>query len=154
MTNDPSDDDDRGFFLLEFRGDRLDPASLIPLIPLKALHPTRKGDPLGRVSKGKMPVAKTGRCGFVTDDRESAEINDQLERILKIVEAHIGQLRSVIESQSLTWDALLFPGIAGRPSLADIRPQLVHWAARLELPLLQKGKETVVLFDGPIPDAP
>lgn len=106
---------------------------------------------MGRVSSGKMPVAKTGRCGFVTDDRETAEVNDQLERILSIVEANIGPLRSIIDSQSLTWDALLFPGTTGRPSLADLRPELVRWAARLKLPLLQKGKETIVLFDGPIP---
>lgn len=153
MTNNPASvDDDGGHFLLEFQGDRLDPATLIPLIPLKLLgRPKKKGEPMGRVSNRRMPVTKTGYCSFLTEDYESADVNDQLERILKIVEANIGPLRSIIDSQSLTWDALLFPGTAGTPSLADLRPELVRWAARLELPLLQKGKETIVLFDGPIP---
>lgn len=142
MTNKPApDDDDGGHFLLEFQGDQLDPAALIQVITLKTLgRPKKKGDPIGRVSKGKMPVVKTGYCGFFAEDCESADVNKQLESILKIVDTNIQELRHIVETHALNWDAILFPGPSGKPSFADLDPDLIRWAARLGLPLMQRAR--------------
>lgn len=141
--------DDEVFVLLDFKGDCLDPASLIPLIPLPPIRPRKKGDPTGPVKNGKAPTAKTGYCGFTTAGRiSSQEANDHVRFVLTAIQPNLGEIRSIMSSQSLAWRAVLFEGSSKGQFFADLDPELSLQAAELGLPLLPKEKETMtVKFD-------
>lgn len=140
-------DDGGAFVLLNFTGDCLDPASLISVIPLTPVRPKRKGAPLGPVRSGKVPMAKTGYCGFTTSNEVSSKrADDHAAFLLRIVSDHITDIRRVMSIQSLKWRAVLFEGHSEGKSFLDLSPELVQQAAELGLPLLPKGEEAMTIM--------
>ncbi len=102
MTNDDdeSDDGDGAFVSLGFLGDALDPATLLPVVPLASVRWTRKGDPLGRAFNGRVSVAKTGVCHFSTTSL-AGDGNDHVAFILRAIEPRIEDIRRVMTESGL-----------------------------------------------------
>lgn len=145
MTSSILNSDDEGaFILLDFRGDRLDPAPLVSSIPLTPVRPKRKGDPLGPSKGGRIPTAKTGYCGFTTmGKRLPKDGNAHLAFLLKSVSDQIVMIREIMSAQSLEWCATFFEGRSEGQLFSDLSPELTERTARLGLPLLPNGDEAV-----------
>ncbi|HVB68279.1 MAG TPA: DUF4279 domain-containing protein [Acetobacteraceae bacterium] len=146
--SDPSEAEEDGVFaLLDFKGEDLDPAPLISLIPLTPVRPRKKGDPLGPDKGGKVPVAKTGYCGFTTAGKIlSKSANDHVSAILDIVDDRIVAIREVMSLQSLAWKAVLFEGRSKEQVFSSLNPELSRRASGLGLPLLPKGEEAMTFI--------
>jgi hypothetical protein len=146
-TNSPMiSDDDGAFILLDFTGDKLDPAPLVALIPLAPVRPKRKGEALGSAKGGSAPIAKTGYCGFTTAGNGLLPTGDaHLEFLLKSVEGRVVAIRKTMSEQSLKWRAVFFEGDSEGQSFSDLTPELVHKAGLLGLPLLPKGAEAITI---------
>jgi hypothetical protein len=145
------------YVLLSFRGDNFDPPPLIALIPLAAVRPRRKGEPVSRPRNGKPPVlAKTGGCSFTTDDQvASGDPNDHVRFLLGIVQERIGAIREIMREQSLTWTAWVFEGDREGQKMSDVDAALIRRATDLGLPLLRKEPDRYMLvYDVPSPPGP
>lgn len=109
--NDASPDAEGAFVLLTFVGDEIEPSSLTSLIPIPSVRSKKKGHPLGPSRDGKTPVAKTGYCAFSTADLvESEMLNDHVKLILSAIEDIAPTIKSIMEEQSISWQAVLFEG--------------------------------------------
>ncbi len=147
MSDTPETEDDGAFFLLDFKGDDLDPAPLISLIPLTPVRPRKKGDPLGHDKDGRVPTARTGYCGFTTADKiRSKNANDHVRAILDIVDDRLVAIRDMISLQSLEWTAVLFEGPSEGRVFSNLNPELFRRASELGLPLLPKGDEAMTFI--------
>ncbi|MGA9866248.1 MAG: DUF4279 domain-containing protein [Acetobacteraceae bacterium] len=136
MSKDADDTEERAFFMLDFVGDRLDPAPLMALLPLTAVRPKRKGDPLGPTRDGKTPRAKMGYCGFQTDDKVPAKNpNEHAEFLMQVISTHLNGIRSIMSAQSLAWKAVLFEGSSEGQRFSDLDPEILRKAEELGLPL-------------------
>lgn len=149
MMNNGLDPDDEGaFIILDFRGDKLDPAPLLSLIKLTPVRPKKKGDPLGPSRGGRTPVAKIGYCGFSTMGKASPQDgNAHLAILLKTVSDHIVAIRQIMLAQSLEWRAVFFEGHAEGGRFSDLRPELIDRAAQIGLPLLPSENEVVTIVE-------
>ncbi|MEO9189656.1 MAG: DUF4279 domain-containing protein [Acetobacteraceae bacterium] len=120
----------------DFIGERLDPAPLIALLPLTAVRPKQKGDPLGPTRDGKTPRAKIGYCGFQTDDKVPTKTpNDHAKFLIKVISNHLNEIRSIMSAQSLAWKAVLFEGSSEGQRFSDLDPEIFRRADELGLPL-------------------
>jgi len=159
MTNDDHacDDEDGAFVTLDFLGDALDPATLLPVVPLAPNRSKRKGDPLGRPFNGRVPVAKTGYCSFSTGGMAghghghghghgNGNGNDHVAFILRAIEPRIEDIRRVMAASGLRWKLMFFEGDAPGNRFADLEPELFAWAERLDLPLLREPEHTVTFI--------
>jgi hypothetical protein len=149
MTNNnhECDDEDGAFVMLDFLGDALDPAMLLPLVPLTPVRSKRKGDTMGRPINGKVPTAKIGYCGFTTGGMvPSGNGNDHVAFALRAIEPRIEDIRRVMAESGLHWELVFFEGETEGYRFADLKPELFSWAERLGLPLNQlvEGNLTVV----------
>jgi hypothetical protein len=147
MTNNiPNPEDDGAFVLLDFSGDRLDPAPLVSMIPLTPVRPKRKGDPLGPSRGGRTPTAKTGYCGFSTMGKGlPKDGNAHVAFLLKTVSDRIIAIREIMSEQSLDWRATFFEGHSEGQMFSDLNPELTDRTARLGLPLLPNEEEAVTI---------
>lgn len=137
MSKGADDTDEGAFFMLDFIGERLDPAPLIALLPLTAVRAKKKGDPLGPSRDGKTPRAKIGYCGFRTDDKVSAKIpNEHAKFLIQVISSHLDEIRSIMSAQSLAWKAVLFEGSSEGQRFSDLDPGIFRRADELGLPIL------------------
>jgi hypothetical protein len=150
MSNAPATEDERAFVLLDFRGDDLDPAPLISLIPLTPVRLKKKGDPLSGGKKEKVPIAKVGYCGFTTAGKvPSRDTNEHVRALLDAISGHIDEVRKVMSLQSLIWEALLFEGRMKGQLYSDLDTRLIGHAEELGLPLLPNRDEAMtIVFEG------
>lgn len=144
--NDVDDTDHSAFIMLDFKGDNLDPAPLLSLIPLVPVRPRKKGTPVGPTRNGRTPTAKTGYCGFTTDGKiRSKNSSDHVEFLLSVIDECIDDIREIMNRHSLTWRAVLFEGNSDGRYFSDLGPELFRRARELGLPLLRKGEEAMTI---------
>ncbi|MCB8874425.1 DUF4279 domain-containing protein [Acidisoma silvae] len=132
------DEDYESFIVLDVKGDKLDPTSLLALIPLTCKRPRRKGDPMGQ------SFAKTGYCGFTVDGRERLRDGTaHLRLILDALEPNIAAIQIIMQEQSLAWQATFFEGNYKGHSFSELSPDLLRRAANIGLPVVKKEPDTV-----------
>jgi hypothetical protein len=119
------DDEDGAFVMLDFLGDALDPAMLLPLIPLTPVRSKRKGDPMVRPINGRILVAKIGYCGFTTGGMlGTADGDDHVAFALQAIEPRIEDIRRVLAESGLRWELEFFEGETVGYRFIDLNPEL------------------------------
>lgn len=125
------------FVLPTFVGDEIEPSSLISLIPILSVRFKKKGHPLGPPRGGRTPVAKTGYCAFSTADLVGSGIlNDHVRTILNAIQDLIPNIKSIMEEQSISWQAVLFEGNSEGGFSTDVDTAFLQKMNEIGLPFL------------------
>ena len=151
MTND-TESIPRAFVALDFMGDDLDPASLIPLIPLKPGRPSMKGQRRRSSVNGRLgPPAPTGHCGFSTARAQiPGSGNSHLRFMLDLIGNRLADIQSVMRAQSVSWCLTFFDGPEPDQQFSSLDPRLVERCREIDLPLVQKIPDRVeIVYDRP-----
>jgi len=121
---------------LDFVGEELDPDDILPLVPLKADGPKKKGDPLFNSRNGKTSHARFGACIFYTTGVVcSSNLSDHVVFLLNNIEPTLEKIKNVVDRQNLRWFITCFLDSPDEKLETLLSPAIFMRAAEFGIPI-------------------